>query len=167
MGGLMVDPLRLSQIRECAKKIRQIIGVNQDGYIDIVRIYEYIFPKIGIDFEVLTKTEMGTKHGETLIGKNIIHIREDIYEGACNGNGRDRLTMAHELGHLLLHRLDNISLARNENCKIPPYCNPEWQANAFAGELLAPHRFLKDKEIYDITSEYGVSVSAAKMQKKR
>lgn len=167
MNGLMAKPLGLSPIRKCAENFRQIIGENPDGYIDIVRIYEYIFPKIEINFEVLTKTEMGTKHGETLIGKNTIHIREDIYEGACNGNGRDRLTMAHELGHLLLHRIDNISLARNENYKIPPYCDPEWQANVFAGELLAPHRFVKDKEIYDITSEYGVSESAATIQKKR
>ena len=122
MAGLVVNPLSLKQVRKCAERIRQIVGVKPDEYVDIVRIYEYFFPKIGINFEVLTRNEMGTKHGETLIGKNTIHIREDIYDGACSGNGRDRLTMAHELGHLLLHRFDNISLARNENCTIPVYC---------------------------------------------
>lgn len=49
---------------------------------------------------------MGAKHGETIPSENRIRIREDVYERACNGYGRDRLTMAHELGHLLLHRDD-------------------------------------------------------------
>ena len=36
--------------------------------------------------------------------------------------------MAHELGHLLLHRVETITLAR-EDGDIPLYKDPEWQAN--------------------------------------
>ena len=56
--------------------------------------------------------------------------------------------MAHELGHLLLHRVETITLAR-EDGDIPPYKDPEWQANAFAGELLAPYEYIKDMSIID------------------
>lgn len=31
-----------------------------------------------------------------------------VFERACNGYGRDRLTMAHELGHLLLDRVETL-----------------------------------------------------------
>lgn len=71
---------------------------------------------------------MGAKHGETIPSENRIRIREDVYERACNGYGRDRLTMAHELGHLLLHRVETITLAR-EDGDISPYKDPEWQTN--------------------------------------
>jgi Zn-dependent peptidase ImmA (M78 family) len=43
---------------------------------------------------------------------SLIILREDVYEGAHAGNGRDRMTVAHEIGHLLMHK--NIAFARAE-----------------------------------------------------
>jgi len=108
---------------------------------------------------------MGAKHGETIPSENRIRIREDVYERACNGYGRDRLTMAHELGHLLLHRVETITLAR-EDGDIPPYKDPEWQANAFAGELLGLYEYIKDMSIIDIASHYGITEKAASIQRR-
>lgn len=45
--------------------------------------------------------------------------------------------------------------------------DPEWQANAFAGELLAPFQYIKHMEIFDISTKYGVSIEAALVQKNR
>ena len=109
---------------------------------------------------------MGAKHGETIPSENRIRIREDVYERACNGYGRDRLTMAHELGHLLLHRVETITLAR-EDGDISPYKDPEWQANAFAGELLAPYEYIKDMSVIDIARYYGITEKAASIQRRR
>lgn len=167
MGGIIVDSLSLKQIRDFAKKIRIIFGIEDDVYVDIVRVYEYILQSIEVTFEIVDYASMGDKHGETLIGRNVIRIREDVYDRACKGYGRDRLTMAHELGHLLLHNMKNLSLARNANQKVAAYSDPEWQANAFAGELLAPHRFLKGKSVDEIANSYGISISAAQVQKNR
>ena len=108
---------------------------------------------------------MGAKHGEIIPSENRIRIREDVYERACNGYGRDRLTMAHELGHLLLHRVELITLAR-EDGDIPPYKDPEWQANAFAGELLGLYEYIKDMSIIDIASHYGITEKAASIQRR-
>lgn len=63
--------------------------------------------------------------------------------------------------------MKNLSLARNANQKVAAYSDPEWQANAFAGELLAPHRFLKGKSVDEIANSYGISISAAQVQKNR
>lgn len=113
-----------------------------------------------------TKTWNGSKHGETIPSENRIRIREDVYERACNGYGRDRLTMAHELGHLLLHRVETITLAR-EDGDIPPYKDPEWQANAFSGELLVPYEYIKDMSIIDIASHYEITEKAASIQRRK
>ena len=73
--------------------------------------------------------------------------------------------MAHELGHLLLHRIETITLAR-EDGDIPPYKDPEWQANAFAGELLGLYEYIKDMSIIDIASHYGITEKAASIQRR-
>lgn len=166
MAGLSVDPLSLKQIRNFCNKVRKIFNVPPDAPIDIVRLYEYVLIEIGVDFEIVPQSEMGSKHGETLLQSNLIRIREDVYERACRGFGRDRLTMAHELGHLILHRVERIALSRDDG-EIPPYKDPEWQANAFAGELLAPYKYIQEMSIKDIARYYGVTESAAKVQKRR
>ena len=167
MSGLMMPPLTLEEIREKVRSIRKIFGLSEDGYVDIVKVFESL-PDYGVDIEIDAIEDMDNKHGQTYPAKPKIVIREDIYERACEGYGRDRLTIAHEIGHLFLHGTDKISLARVEKeCAVPTWCDPEWQANAFAGELLAPFRFIKDLSIPDIQVKYGVSATAAKVQKTR
>ena len=166
MAGLSVPPLSLKQIHKRCELIRTIFNIQLNEPVDIVKVFEYILTQIGVEFEVVPKHEMGAKHGETIPSENRIRIREDVYERACNGYGRDRLTMAHELGHLLLHRVETITFAR-EDGDIPPYKDPEWQANAFAGELLAPYEYIKDMSVIDIASYYGVTEKAASIQRRR
>lgn len=162
-----MPPLTLEEIREKVRSIRKIFGLSEDGYVDIVKVFESL-PDYGVDIEIDAIEDMDNKHGQTYPAKPKIVIREDIYERACEGHGRDRLTIAHEIGHLFLHGTDKISLARVEKeYAVPTWCDPEWQANAFAGELLAPFRFIKDLSISDIQVKYGVSATAAKVQKTR
>lgn len=162
-----MPPLSLVQIREKASAFRKIFGLTENGYVDIVKVLENL-QEYGVEIEIAPVHEMANKHGQTYPAKPKIVIREDIYERACEGHGRDRLTIAHEIGHLFLHGTDKISLARVEKeYEVPIWCDPEWQANAFAGELLAPFRFIKRLSISDIQVKYGVSATAAKVQKTR
>ncbi len=167
MAGLTVAPLSLSQIRKKVKDFKELLGLRHDDYIDVLRILEFVLTSIGVELEIVPKGDMKDNHGETLIGKNTIKIREDVYERAYAGYGRDRLTIAHEIGHLILHRPENISLTRADNVNIPAYLNPEWQANAFAGELLAPYEVIKDKSLPEIVDTYGITYDAAKIQRNR
>ena len=167
MAGLTVDPLSLAQIRKIVRKFRKILGLRSDEPVDVLRILEFVLASIGVELEIVPMADMKNNHGETLIGKNTIKIREDVYERAYAGYGRDRLTIAHEIGHLILHKPENISLNRADNVAIPAYLNPEWQANAFAGELLAPYDVIQGKSLMEISNTFGVTVDAAKIQRDR
>ena len=109
---------------------------------------------------------MGNNLGLTDIKKKTITIREDVYENAYNGNGRDLFTIAHEVGHVLLHSEQNIQqLARTNKETIKPYENPEWQADTFAAELLMPASMItEDDTVFTVARRFGVSYSAARIR---
>ena len=107
-------------------------------------------------------------HGLTNPATKTIKIREDVYDRACEGHGRDRFTLAHELGHYLLHDDVTVGLARSgDGASVVTYCDPEWQANAFAGELLMPHDLIQNMSIGEIAAQCKVSYSAAELQRRK
>ena len=70
----------------------------------------------------------------------------------------------HEMGHLFLHAHLDVSMVRTHE-SYPAYESSEWQANAFAGQLLMPHDTIVDMEIWKIADRFMVSESAAEKQK--
>lgn len=160
-------PISRKIIRAYVKRLRTYIGLENELLFPILKLVEIIFPTVfpNYTFEVLPKEEMGDKHGETNPDEGWIHIREDVYEGACNGNGRDRFTIAHEAGHFLMHKTTSITLCRMDPSKrLKPYENPEWQADAFAGELLAPSYLIAEMSPEEVSKNAMVSISAARVQ---
>jgi len=108
---------------------------------------------------------LGECHGITYPDRDEIQIRQDVYDRAVSGSGRDRLTMAHELGHLLFHERQNISYARMEDdSNIVTFRNPEWQADAFGGELLIPHNLIQGMSVEEVMEACKVSGNAALCQ---
>ena len=83
--------------------------------------------------------------------------------GAIRNVGRDRMTIAHELLHLILHQPSSLTLYRR-NEEIPIYKNPEWQAECFAGELLMPYERIKNMSESEIVDKCKVSQIAAHYQ---
>ena len=88
-----------------------------------------------------------------------------------------RLTIAHELGHLLWdpdQKLETVIVDQHERLSEAPWStnNPvEQRANAFAIEFLAPQSAIRDRfseythppdDIYDYMVEFGVSFTAAR-----
>lgn len=165
-------PLSNEKIFEMAKHYRKLFGVDDCMYVDVVWILENKLYLLDNDyrFHVVPKEEMPNKHGLTIPETKEIFIREDIYYGAENGNGRDRFTLAHELFHYLFHKGNNIKVdvgfARMES-KLPRYKNPEWQADAFAGAFLMDREKIKELSINEIKNLCGVSYSAAQTQKSK
>ncbi len=167
MTQCIAEPLSRKDIRNMARKIRILEGSYKKYFFDIVHFLEITLPKLdeNFTFYVRTKEEMGECHGLTYPDRNEIQIREDIYERACNGSGRDRLTMAHELFHLLQHERENISFARTDRSRsIETFRDPEWQADAFGGELLVPHYLIGGMNAEEVSSKCGVSLAAARFQ---
>lgn len=161
--GYRVAPLKISDIRNTADEIRGFLQIKSSR-LDIVSVYDFALPEAGIVVDICTTDQLGEKHGETFPDAGVIRIRDDVYEGAWNNQGRDRFTLAHELGHLVLH--SGVALARGPgsgNHKL--YEDSEWQADTFAAELLMPVKFIwaNDSE-YDLVERFGVSYDAARVR---
>lgn len=156
-------PLSRKDIRGFAKYIRKQLGMENEPLFPIVHVIEILaFDKeVDFDFDVVPDSVLDSEYGNTNTSENVMIIRESVYKGAVLGNPRDRFTLCHELGHWLLHQPDRVSFARGT---IPQYCNPEWQANVFAAELMVPHYLVKGLSIERVMSECGVSRSCAKIQ---
>lgn len=163
----IADPLSRVKIRAMTDRIRQVMGVGNHEYFDVVKFLEHYvhlaFPEFHI--EVVEREDMPENYAEFHPETKCIRIQEDVYEGAAKGNARDRFTLAHEIGHLWLHRPGKIRLARSKNKeKVPPYKCPEWQANTFAGELLVPPKGTVGMSSSKVIENYGVSYQAAMIQ---
>lgn len=163
----VANPISREQIRKITNTIRELLGLQKDFMFPIVEFIEFVMPQIDNEFklEICSEKEMGNQHGLTYPEKSLIILREDVYENAIQGNGRDRLTIAHEVGHYFLHRPQSIALAKvSPGERIITYCDPEWQANAFAGELLVPYKLVKGLTPEQVSELCGVSYTAAKYQ---
>ena len=106
--------------------------------------------------------------------------RAVIGVNASQGAERQRFTIAHELGHFLLHEGDTVHVDRDFRVKLRNSKSSEGtdreekEANLFAAELLMPERFLDEelrsvsgidhlddeKELAGLANRYGVSQQA-------
>ncbi|MGN0405350.1 MAG: ImmA/IrrE family metallo-endopeptidase [Bariatricus sp.] len=151
-------------IREIAGIVRKSCGCDDKPYFPIAQFIEFVLGNPDnpeFNYEIVDPNEMEDMYGNTNTGTNTMRIRSDVYERAVKGVPRDRFTLCHELGHYLLHRPEMMSYARGE---VPRYCNPEWQANTFAGELMAPYNLTKNMSVDEIMKRCGMSRQAATIQ---
>ncbi len=162
--GIVAPPTSRKRLRWVADKLRKRLKWDE-AWFPIMEVIETALGDIapGFVFDVLDRGEMGLNHGLTLVQERRLILREDVYEGACNGQRRDRMTAAHELGHALLHA--DVALARRIDKEVKTYEDPEWQAKAFAGELLISSQHIGGCRDYRQAAEtFGVSEDAARQQ---
>lgn len=166
----IVRPLSVESIHKIVFMLRKKFDLENIIKFPIVEFIELLLPRLMPDFELQIGSivEMGNINGQTFPDKHIIRIREDIYEGAIHGNTRDRMTLAHEVGHLFLHANQDVGMCRvADQRRIAAYISSEWQANTFAGQLLAPTYLLRGKTTEEIQNLFNISYSAACIQRGR
>lgn len=161
MNNFSVAPMSRSNIRRLAKEFRKIFDLEKVLYFPIVPFIEWVLGQLGLELEIVSISDMPRAYGVTNPGTETMKIRQDVYEGAINGNPRDRFTLCHELGHYLMHLPERVTFARGV---VPAYMDPEWQANAFAGELMAPYDLVKNMSVEEIAEKCGMSITAASIQ---
>lgn len=127
--------------RECAIKLMRRCNSNDPFTIaralDIVLIYCHLIDLNG--FYQYHKRN------------HIIYLSEDLDEVAT------RFVLAHELGHMLMHR--NLNTVFMDAKTFHPHTRFERQANSFAVELLLPDDLLReypDCTIYQLARSFGV-----------
>ena len=165
-------PLSIDNIRQFAQQTKDLLGFSGVARLPMARIIEFALPSILPTFvyDVKTLSAMGANHGIAMPDRDYIALREDVFEGASRGEGRDRFTVAHELGHLMLHQSENLVMPRRlPNARREPaiFCQPEWQADTFAAEFLMDSRLCDEIEDEIVMARtFGVSVSAARRRVK-
>ena len=161
----IVTPRSRKELREIAARVREVFGCTAPK-IDIVRIVELELQKLEPEFVFHTPyaAEMGDIHGLTNPVEKWMYIREDVYNGALKDKGRDRMTMAHELGHYLLHRRVDFPFVP-PGSSVPPYRRSEWQANTFGAELLICAAHLDGCTcVEDLVERFCVSYEGARLR---
>ena len=167
-----VPPLRRIDLRRYARSVRRDLGLLNTHYFPIVELLEALH-QMGIEQDIIDdltwdKQYGKEKHAVYSLTDRIINIKESVYNGAVNDCGRDRFTIAHEIAHVLLLDNHEIKVAKiRDGNDLPPYRDPEWQADCLAGELLMPYHLCKDMSISEIVKMCKVSLSAAHFQKSK
>lgn len=163
------EPMSRKRIREIAERLKKLLKIPVDQpYVDVTKVLELIcdeYPEFS--FEIVNDDffEDGVQ-AKSDVERNKIYLRESVYNGAAMNNGRDRITVAHEIFHILLHQQKTMTLYRRNQGIMKVYENPEWQAECFAGEFLMSYNCIKNMNIQEIQEKCKVSERAACYQLK-
>jgi transcriptional regulator with XRE-family HTH domain len=163
-AGFEVPPKSAAVLRNNAEKVRSVFIDDNQVMFPIIDVLEFRLHKIVAEFEfqVRTREEMGDDEGSVPAGGNSLWLREDVYERACRGVGRDRFTACHELAHFLMHSHMQFARVRSD---APIFQDSEWQADCFAGALLMSRRHTSQFSTADEASvACGMSMSAGRYQ---
>lgn|GEM_PF-2173722 len=110
-----------------------------------------------------------------------IVVSEETYFGAESALPHHRFTIAHEVGHAVLHTSELMDYAHRPEAALlaregrgeashPPYRDTEWQANAYAAALLAPAQGLEELRRCErltpeaLIQQFGISFQAARLR---
>jgi len=160
----VVAPLSRDAIETFALAWRRALGFDDAQPVDMLKIIEFILPMIWDDYtyEIVDDAELGEAEATTSTTNRHIRIGLGPYERAMHGISRYAFTLAHELGHLLLHTGKPTSLARGT---VKPFLNPEWQADTFAGAFLVPAgEARKCLSVEEIAARFRISQAAAQVR---
>lgn len=124
MKNYMVEAKSRKDLRNLSHILRKHLHLEDTLYFPIVELLD-VFSKIFDDFnyEIVEDSALPEKvHADTDIRTGHIRIKESIYYGACNGEGRDRMTIAHEIGHFFTLCFCGFKLERNfDENELPAY----------------------------------------------
>lgn len=169
---VVAPPLSRNDIRSFTNSIRYKLGVDNQLRFPICEFLE-LLPDMLNDsnfyYMILSDNDLPDNiHAFYTLEENVIYIKESVYNGACADNGRDRMTIAHEIGHALLIKTKGLQLHRDFTNTGTSVCmDPEWQAKCFGGELLIPAHLIKGMEPAEIAEKCKVSLNAATYQLSR
>ena len=164
----IADPLSKRDIFKLTSEIRERLNLNKSLFFPIVEVIELFITQFddNFNYEIIDEDRMPYGTYAYYDAKcNCMKIRNDVYCNATNNIGRDRFTLAHELGHYFLHQT-GVGLCRASE-PIKSYQNPEWQANTFASFLLMPPNLIVNMPPETISLKCGTSMEASVIAHKK
>lgn len=125
----------------------------------------------------LSGLQVIVRHDDDLVGddarafveQRVIEVKKSVYDGARKGVPRDRMTIAHEIGHVVLdHRGEPKSRkpgAVGREKGISPFRSAERQATVFAARFLMLGDQVKQcKSPAEVVARFNVSSEAARIR---
>lgn len=166
MSGLdyIVPPLGWDKIGRIADRLREDLARSDEPNFPIMTVVEKVLDQQLELFrlEIGSRADMAWDEGRADPSGEYIELREDVYLEGWAGNGRARFTVAHELGHWMLHTGMGQLKRMVQGQRVQAYRRAEPQANQFAAELLMPRRFFAASDTTAIVKDrHGVSSMAA------
>lgn len=177
-----VPPVSMRALESIGAKVLDVLypeALQTPMAVDFLELVDRRLPRFGIFIYPSHSDELGDReaftdsHGSPGDPINIM-VSLDIWndlESTGRRANRARATIAHELAHAILHvpflrqrsgtsESENLLLSRRRRDELRPYEDPEWQAWALAGCIVAPRRTLDlvaDKRLSVAAGIYGVS----------
>lgn len=167
--GVRVKPRSKHEIRGFARLVRQHFQDDIHKPFDVLNCLEIDLPKAtAYDFSFEPKEKGYMKDVEASVSPDdmVMYIRQDVFDALYNNDSRARFTIAHEFGHLFMHKGVATTLNRSNPSAHKPYEDSEWQANQFAAELLAPLDGCIGLSIDEIMKKYNISYQCAALRYK-
>ena len=165
---IKTNPYNVSQIRKVAEELRKTYDVPSDTFFPI---YDYIMELVDkdcLEYQILEDNDKFFDEGEYAKYNgidNTIYVKDSV-DAELNGEDiigyRSNFTLAHELFHYMQVQVLDFKFEEVE--EVQSYCDPEWQANEFAGQLLLPEKYL-DLEVDDLVEKFHVSKECALYRK--
>jgi hypothetical protein len=159
------------EIEKVARKLRAECGYSSEARVDILDIVELKLPILFADFSFVV-IEDDLERPDVLALTRVepleIVVKDTIYQQAIKESPHARFILAHELGHLILHRnyihpLADLLLDQARS----PDINLESQADWFAEAFLLPSEALSCTAPGDISAQYGVPDSVTRERLRR
>ncbi|GAA5647875.1 ImmA/IrrE family metallo-endopeptidase [Vibrio proteolyticus] len=165
--GNKVTPLSRDKIKMQANRLRNVLGIAKPE-VDVCRLLDIFMEYEIASYEVVEDDELGEEEAVTYPDEGRIVIKQSIYDGAAAGDGHCRFTIAHEFGHLFLHKNQiHHSYARNRR-EHKVFEDSEWQADEFASAFLIDDTLINaSDDIQSVAEKFGVSRTAAGMKLKK
>ena len=158
--------LSRKQIREIAAFIRNLFGINTVVF-PVMKVLDMLEEKFPEHIYYVIEEDSQFEYGcmayleEESPDHYCIHIRETVYNGACNRHRSYLGFINHEISHFFLVHVVGITPKRNAAGELTIYTRKmggvyksmEWQAMALCGELMIPYEECKDMTFEQIVAE--------------
>jgi Zn-dependent peptidase ImmA (M78 family) len=164
----------------------RLIAQNTKAYLGIARMWPVNIGRVlrsgkiltlrgekALIYEIVDDPMLGNKDAKTVLidGKITITVKNSIDSQAAWGDGRSRMTLAHELGHAVMHATEGSvdhratgAVGTTTISKINASESAEHQAKVFASAFLIDDtRAAELNSPMEIATEFLVSLSAAEI----
>lgn len=186
--GYQVDPMSRGDVERKAADVRRALSIDPLLPLPGIALFEGIgryhieLKKqwIGLTYAVtqeLPDNALACAIYDEAAAEISIVLTASSYRELERNDGRARFSVAHEIGHAVMHadklvqlnRIDHgrRTMMRSDSEATPPYMDSEWQANRFAAALLMPapgleFLFIRGKlNVSELQNMYGVSRTCA------